>query len=187
MRRSRKSVCPSSALCFCFPRVTPTPLTAAPLFCGRLWPVGDYGCVGNYGHVEEYGHVDEYGHVGDYGHVGGYGHVGDYGMWAPMADPTFSCGCRWLTSRMFPHPPNPSFRLHRPTSFATVLSAAPSFLSVLVGGGGVGPLPPHALPPPPLFLFCPQHPTHSADYNSNVLCRIPGHRLALIPSLIIPL
>ena len=27
LRRSRESFCPSSAQCFCFPRVTPTPLT----------------------------------------------------------------------------------------------------------------------------------------------------------------
>ena len=45
---------------------------------------------------------------------------------------------------------------------------------------------PHSTPPPPLFSFCPQHSTHSADSNSNILCRISGHRLALIPSLIMP-
>ena len=103
--------------------------------------------------------MGNYGHVDDYGHVGDYGHVSDYVLWALMARPTFSCGSQWLTirmfplllwvpmdgptfscgrlwltSRMFPHPPNASFCLHRPTSFATVLSADPSFLSVLVGG-----------------------------------------------------
>ena len=39
---------------------------------------------------------------------------------------------------------------------------------------------------PSYHPFCPRHPTHSAGYNFNVLCRIPGHRLALILSLIIP-
>ena len=48
------------------------------------------------------------------------------------------------------------------------------------------PLPPRAPLPPLLFPLFPRHPTPSADYNPNVLCRIPGHRLALIPSLIIP-
>ena len=87
---------------------------------------------------------------------------------------------------MFTHPPNPSFRLLPPTSFVTVPSAAPSFLSVLVGGLVFEPLPPRAPPPSTLFPFCPRHPTHSADYNLNILCRIPGRGLTLIPPLIIP-
>ena len=45
-------------------------------------------------------------------------------LWAPMAGPT-----------EVPFPINPSSRLRRPTSSASVMSAAPSFLSVLVGGG----------------------------------------------------
>ena len=114
-------------------------------------------------------------------------------MWEIMA-----CGLQWMNPPSpvgaygcphgcFPTPPNPSSCLLRTTSFASVLSAAPSFMSVLVGGGSVfEPLTPCAPPPPPLFLFCPRHPTHSADYNSNVFCRIPGHQLALIPPLIIP-
>ena len=59
--------------------------------------------------------------------------------------------------------------------------------SIRLGGGVLvfEPLPPCAPPPPPLLPLFPRHPTPSADYNLNVLCRIPGHRLALIPSLII--
>ena len=87
----------------------------------------------------------------------------------PMAGPNFSCG-RLTAGRMeVPIPINPSSHLRRPISFPAVLTASPS-----------------STPPPPLFLFCPRHPTHYADYHSDVLCRIPGHRLALIPSLIIP-
>ena len=99
-------------------------------------------------------------------------------LWVPMAGLTES-----------PPYPNPSFRLHRSTSFATGLSTAPSFLPVLVGGGGglvFEPWTPRAPPTPPWSPFFPQNPTHSADSNSNVLCRIPGHQLALVPPLIIP-
>ena len=92
-----------------------------------------------------------------------------------------------LTNILSPSP-NPSFCLLRPTSFATVLSAAPSFMYVLVGGGGLvfEPFPPRAPPPLPWSPFIPRNPTHYADSNSNVLCRIPGHRLAIVPPLIIP-
>ena len=59
--------------------------------------------------------------------------------------------------------------------------------SVRLGGGVLvfEPLPPRAPLPPLLFPLFPRHPTPSADYNPNVLCRIPSHQLALIPSLII--
>ena len=75
-----------------------------------------------------------------------------------MAGPTFSYG-RLTAGRMeVPILINPSFRLRRPR-------------------------PP---PPPPLLPFCPRHPTHSADYNTNILYRIISHQLALILSLITP-
>ena len=38
----------------------------------------------------------------------------------------------------FPHPPNQFFPLRLPNSFPKVLTAAPNFLPVLVGGGRVG-------------------------------------------------
>ena len=60
-------------------------------------------------------------------------------LWAPMADLTdFFPSILWAPmadfTDFFPSP-NPSFRLRRPTSFATGLSVALSFLPVLVGGG----------------------------------------------------
>ena len=47
------------------------------------------------------------------------------------------------------------------------------------------PLPPRAPQTPLWSPFCPRNPTHSADSNSNVLCRIPSHRLMLVLPLII--
>ena len=83
-------------------------------------------------------------------------------------------------------------------------SDAPLYLSVLVGGVVVDtwapsrtpdsavsirpgeeelfwPVPLRTHPTPPWSPFCPQKPTHSADSNSVVLCRIPRHRLAIAP------
>ena len=78
-----------------------------------------------------------------------------------MAGHTFSCGCRWLPPRWFPHPLNLSSHLCRPTFFVSVLFAAQSLLSVFEGGGLVfEPLPPRPPPPPPLF------PTLPATSNS---------------------
>ena len=64
----------------------------------------------------------------------------------------------------------------------------PKFSARIGGGGGLvfEPWTPRAPPTPPWSPFFPQNPTHSADSNSNVLCRIPGHQLALVPPLIIP-
>ena len=63
----------------------------------------------------------------------------------------------------------------------------PKFSACLDGGGLVfEPWPPRAPPTPPWSPFCPQNPTHSTDSNSNVLCRIPGHRLTLVLPLILP-
>ena len=53
-----------------------------------------------------------------------------------MAGPTFSCGRLTAGRTEVPIPINPSSRLRQPTSFTSVLTAAPIFLSVLVGGGG---------------------------------------------------
>ena len=79
-------------------------------------------------------------------------------LWAPDGWPSFSYGRLTAGRTEVPIPINPSFRLRRP----------------------------RPTPPPSLFSFCPRHSTHSADYNSNILCRIPDHQLALIPSIIIP-
>ena len=86
--------------------------------------VDNYGHVGNYVHVGDYGHVSNYDHVGDYGHVGA--------KWLAPPSPMGDGAC---PHRGFPIPLNPSFRLRQTTSFVSVLSASPSFLSVLVGGG----------------------------------------------------
>ena len=48
------------------------------------------------------------------------------------------------------------------------------------------PWPPCAPPNPSWSQFCLRNPTQSADSNSNVLCRIPGQQLALVPPLITP-
>ena len=64
--------------------------------------------------------------------------------------------------------------------------------SACIGGGGEGevlvfePWLPRAPPTLPWSPFCLRNPTHSTDFNSNVLCRIPDHRLALVLPLIIP-
>ena len=95
--------------------------------------------------------------------AGGWPHGGSHPqilspLWAPDGWPQILLWAPLAGRTEVPIPINPSFRLLRP----------------------------RPTPPPPLFSFCPRHPTHSEDYNSNILCRIPGHRLALIPSLIIP-
>ena len=65
-------------------------------------------------------------------------------LWAPMDDLTVSATIAGLNilsalvanlTNILSPSPNPSFRLRRPTSFSAGLSAAPSFLPVLVGGG----------------------------------------------------
>ena len=45
---------------------------------------------------------------------------------------------------------------------------------------------PSRIPNSAVIPFCSQNPTHSTDSNLNVLCRIPGHRLALVLPLITP-
>ena len=87
----------------------------------------------------------------------------------PMAGPSFSCGRLMAGCTEVPIPISPLSHLRQHISFPFFLTATPS-----------------SPPPLPLFPFCPRHPNHSADYNLNVLCRIPGHPLPLIPSLIIP-
>ena len=108
-------------------------------------------------------------------------------LWAPDGWPHLLL---W-TPDVWPHGgshPHQSIFPSTPTYLLRVRSDRRPDFSVRLGGGGLvfEPLAPRPPPPPPLFPFCLRHPTHSADYNSNVLCRIPGHRLALIPSLIIP-
>ena len=97
-------------------------------------------------------------------------------LWAPMADLT----------NVSPSPQ--SIVPSTPTYLLCDQSVCLPEFSARIGGGGLAfePYPPHAPPPPPLFPFYSRHPTHSAYYNSNVFCRIHGHQLALIPTLIIP-
>ena len=75
-----------------------------------------------------------------------------------------------------------------PTYLLCVRSDLPPEFFVCLGGGGwcLNHFPLAYCRPRRYFSLCPRHPTHSLDYNSNVLFRIPGHRLALILSLIIP-
>ena len=88
--------------------------------------------------------------------VGDYGHVGPEWMAPPSP-----VGADGWPHRGLPIPLNPLSYLHQSTSFASVLSAAPSFLSVLVGGGWcLNHCPPSHIRLRSYFHLCRRHVHH---------------------------